>query len=597
MNIQIPLLSSLIYYFKIFYTYAGNRIIILLSTVFSAGILEGLGISIVIPLLSYENNRDTGNQYTKIVYGFLENIGLGVSISSILILMVILFLFKGFFMTLISIISSRIKTKLEKDLRSDFCLKYANVKYSYFIKKPIGYFNNIISTEINATISGLNNYINVITTVTYIIIYVAGAFLINSNLTIIVIAFSIILFFLLRRLPRLLKKISILLTQTRSETQSLIIQKLYNYKYLKATSSFSPILEQINNRIEKNRKYQFRSDVYNEIMYPLMEVIAIIALSLLVWYYIDFKHREISEILVLLVFFWRALGRILSLQNAWQRFSTYIGSVQVITKEKNELDKNTELHGAIEVKTLKKGIELKNVIFSYGSQKILSDINIIIPKNKSIGIVGHSGAGKTTLFDTIVGLITVQSGSILIDDIEYKETKIDDLRRMIGYVTQEPITFNDTIANNISLWSCKDNEKKCMAEIRKAADLANCTDFIKHCEDGFNTVIGDKGVKLSGGQRQRIAIAREIFKDPKIMIFDEATSSLDTESEQYIQKSIDSMMGKCTIIIIAHRLSTIKNCDYIYVLSKGRIVEEGKFDELYTIKNGLFRKMCLAQQI
>jgi len=597
MNIQIPLLSSLIYYFKIFYTYTGNRIIILLSTVLTAGIFEGLGISIVIPLLSYESNEGSGNQYTQVVYGFLENVGLGVSLSSILILMVMLFSLKGFFMILISIISSRIKTNLEKDLRSNFCFKYANVKYSYFINKPIGYFNNIISTEINNALSGLNNYINVIATVTYIIIYVAGAFLINSDLTVIVLVFSTVLFILLRRLPYLLKKISILLTKTRAEIQSLIIQKLYNYKYLKATSSFGQVLEQINSKIEENRKYQFKSDVYNEILYPIMEVIAIVALSLLVWYYVDFKQKQISEILVLLVFFWRALGRILSLQNAWQRFSTYIGGIQVINKEKNELDKNREPRGSIGVKTFKKGIELKDVIFSYATKQILSEINIIIPKNKSIGIVGHSGAGKTTLFDTLVGLITVQSGSILIDDIEYKEIKIDDLRSMIGYVTQEPITFNDTIANNISLWSCKDTDEKRMTEIRKAADLANCTNFIQQCEDGFNTILGDKGVKLSGGQRQRIAIAREIFKNPEIMIFDEATSSLDTESEQYIQKSIDAMMGKCTMIIIAHRLSTIKNCDYIYVLSKGRIVEEGKFDKLYFIKNGLFRKMCLAQQI
>lgn len=597
MNIQIPLLSSLIYYFKIFYAYAGNRIIILLSTVLTAGIFEGLGISIVIPLLSYESNKGSGNQYTQVVYGILENVGLGVSLSSILILMVMLFSLKGIFMILISIVSSRIKTNLEKDLRSNFCIKYANVTYSYFINKPIGYFNNIISTEINTALSGLNNYINVIATLTYISIYVSGAFLINSGLTMIALIFSTVLLFLLRRLPHLLKKISILLTKTRAEIQSLIIQKLYNYKYLKATCSFGQVLEQINSKIEENRKYQFKSDVYNEIVYPIMEVLAIIALSLLVWYYVDYKQKQISEILVLLVFFWKALGRILSLQNAWQRFSTYIGAIQVITKEKNELDKNSEPQGSIGVKTIKKGIELKDVIFSYGTQQILSDINMIIPKNKSIGIVGHSGAGKTTLFDTLVGLITVQEGSILIDNIEYKEIKIDDLRRMIGYVTQEPITFNDTIANNISLWSCKDTDEKCMAAIRKAADLANCTSFIQQCEDGFNTILGDNGVKLSGGQRQRIAIAREIFKNPKIMIFDEATSSLDTESEQYIQKSIDAMMGKCTIIIIAHRLSTIKNCDYIYVLSKGRIVEEGKFNELYSLDNGIFKKMCLAQQL
>lgn len=597
MNIKIPLISSLFFYFKVFYTYTGHRIIILLSTVLVAGIFEGLGISIVIPLLSYESSGGINNKYTQIVYGFLDNVGLGVSLSSILILMVILFSLKGFFMILITIISSSIKTNLEKDLRSNFCFKYASVKYSYFIKKPIGYFNNIISTEIGAAISGLNNYINVIVTITYITIYVTGAFLINFNLTLIVLAVSAVLFLLLRRLPLLLKELSVLLTKTRAETQSLIIQKLYNYKYLKSTSSFRPVLEQINKKIEENRQYQFKSEVYNEIPYSFMEVITVIALSLLVWYYVDFRQKQISEILVLLIFFWRAIGRILSLQNAWQRFSTYIGAIHVINKENNDLDKNIEPHGSIAIKTMKKGIELKGINFSYNTRQVLSGINIVIPKNKSIGIVGHSGVGKTTLFDILVGLITAQSGSILIDGTEYKDIKLTDLRRMIGYVTQEPITFNDTIANNISLWNCVGTDGECIAEINKAADLANCTDFIQQCDEGFNTVLGDKGVKLSGGQRQRIAIAREIFKNPKIMIFDEATSSLDTESEQYIQQSINNMKGNRTLVIIAHRLSTIKNCDYIYVLSNGRIVEEGEFDRLYEKDNSLFRQMCLSQQM
>ena len=190
-----------------------------------------------------------------------------------------------------------------------------------------------------------------------------------------------------------------------------------------------------------------------------------------------------------------------------------------------------------------------------------------------------------------------QMGTVEINGLKYNDIDICSLRQMIGYVTQEPVIFNDTIGNNISLWKSTADDKECMLKIRKAADLAECTGFIEECEDGFNTDIGDKGVRLSGGQRQRIAIAREIFKRPDIMIFDEATSSLDSESERYIQKSIDGMMGKCTIIIIAHRLSTIKDCDHIYVLSKGRIVEEGRFNELYSRRDGVFRRMCVVQQI
>jgi subfamily B ATP-binding cassette protein MsbA len=175
--------------------------------------------------------------------------------------------------------------------------------------------------------------------------------------------------------------------------------------------------------------------------------------------------------------------------------------------------------------------------------------------------------------------------------------EFSSLRNIIGYVTQEPVIFNDTISNNISFWECDSQEDICRKRIKDAAILANCDRFINESEMGYETIIGDKGVRISGGQRQRIAIAREVFKDPEIMIFDEATSALDTESEMLIQKSINSLKGTCTVVIIAHRLSTIKNCDYIYVLNKGRVVEEGSFTQLCDNRNSSLFKMIQAQKL
>ncbi len=194
-------------------------------------------------------------------------------------------------------------------------------------------------------------------------------------------------------------------------------------------------------------------------------------------------------------------------------------------------------------------------------------------------------------------MLTPQSGKISIDGIDYSELELSSLRNVIGYVTQEPVIFNDTIANNISFWECDGQEDICKKRIKDAAILANCDRFINESEMGYVTIIGDKGVRLSGGQRQRIAIARELFKEPEIMIFDEATSSLDTESELLIQQSINSLKGERTIVIIAHRLSTVRHCDYVYVLKDGRIVEDGRFDELYGDKNSRFYSMCMAQNL
>jgi subfamily B ATP-binding cassette protein MsbA len=166
---------------------------------------------------------------------------------------------------------------------------------------------------------------------------------------------------------------------------------------------------------------------------------------------------------------------------------------------------------------------------------------------------------------------------------------------MIGYVTQEIVIFNDTVANNVSLWSCDSNNRECMAKIKRAIEQAYCKDFVIGSSDGYNTHIGDRGIKLSVGQRQRLAIARELFKEPEILIFDEATSALDSKSETYIQESINSLKHKKTIVLIAHRLSTVKTSDYIYVLDKGHIIEEGTFSQLYNREGSRFRKMCDLQ--
>jgi subfamily B ATP-binding cassette protein MsbA len=304
-----------------------------------------------------------------------------------------------------------------------------------------------------------------------------------------------------------------------------------------------------------------------------------------------------AEIFVLVIFFYKAFNYIFRFQSDWQKFNASLGGLEVMSTANRALNHNVEKAGNRQVDAFNKAIELRNVNFSYGAKPILLDVNLAIQRNKSIGIVGESGAGKTTLFDIITGLLTPQSGEISIDGIDYSELELSSLRNIIGYVTQEPVIFNDTIANNISFWECDSQEDICKKRIKDVAILANCDKFINEAAMGYDTVIGDKGVKLSGGQRQRMAIARELFKEPEIMIFDEATSSLDTESEQLIQQSINSLKGERTIVIIAHRLSTVRNCDYIYVMRAGRIVEEGSFDELYRDEKSSFYSMCLDQNL
>ena len=264
-----------------------------------------------------------------------------------------------------------------------------------------------------------------------------------------------------------------------------------------------------------------------------------------------------------------------------------LASMERIDRILNTQNNITESQHPVKLESFNNSIVFKNVDFSYNSEKvILKDISVTINKGQAIAIVGESGAGKSTLADLIPRFYDVTSGEITIDGTNIKDIPLKDLRNLIGYVNQEPILFNDTIFNNIAFGA--DNPS--IEKVIEAAKIANAHDFIMEKEDGYNTKIGDRGVLLSGGQRQRLSIARAILKNPPILILDEATASLDTESERLVQEALDRLISQRTTIAIAHRLSTIKNSDKIIVMQEGRIVESGKHSELLAL-NGYYKRL------
>jgi ABC-type multidrug transport system fused ATPase/permease subunit len=244
----------------------------------------------------------------------------------------------------------------------------------------------------------------------------------------------------------------------------------------------------------------------------------------------------------------------------------------------------------IHINDLEHNIEYRNVSFKYNTEPVLTDINLIVPKGKTIALVGPSGGGKSTMVDLLPRFYDITSGHLLIDGNDIRDIAIADVRGLMGIVNQETILFNGSVYDNISFGM----KNVTMEKVISAAKVANAHEFIEKLDNGYDTNIGDRGLKLSGGQRQRISIARAVLKNPPVLILDEATSALDTESERLVQDALVKLMENRTSVVIAHRLSTIQHADEIIVLSAGKIVQRGTHQELIAVK-GIYKKLCDMQ--
>lgn len=377
---------------------------------------------------------------------------------------------------------------------------------------------------------------------------------------------------------------------------SILEETLSGLRIIKAFNA-EKILE--NKFFETNRalnalrnKMAFRKDLAS----PMSEFMGVLVLSIILWFGGTMVLGQEGGLkadgfITYIVFFTQIISPAKSLSTSFynaQRGSAAIERIEEILQAPVAVRDSIN---AIELKEFTKEIEFKNVSFSYNDTPILKNINFTIPKGKTIALVGSSGAGKSTVADLIPRFHEVTEGEILLDGVNIKNYTTHSVRKLMGIVTQEPILFNDTIANNITLGSDHADTES----IIHAAKVANAYNFIIKKEEGLESNIGDRGNKLSGGEKQRITIARALLKNPPILILDEATSSLDTESERIVQDAIDNMMRNRTSIVIAHRLSTIRKADEIIVLQKGEIAERGTHDALIA-HNGIYRKLIDLQE-
>ena len=486
------------------------------------------------------------------------------------------------------------RTGIVKDIRMDI--------YNKILALPLGFFSQEKKGDIIARMSGDVQEVEVSITSTMdmliknpilIVGYFATLLFISWELTIFTILFAPAMLWIMGIIGRKLKERSLQAQALWSDTMSQVEETLGGLRVIKAflaEGKMSRRFDGINTAMkQKNSRVATRQ----ALAHPVSECLGTIMIAIVLWFGGTLILKADSPIdaptfIYYMVILYSVINPIKDLSKAAYGIPKGMASIERINKI---LDSESDIKEAAQpasLETFEKGITFRNVNFTYpGSErKVLEDINIDIPKGRTVAIVGASGAGKTTLVDLIPRFYDVTGGSICIDGKDIRELRIKDLRALMGNVNQDPILFNDTIFNNIAFGV----EGATMEQVVAAAKIANAHDFIMEKEEGYNTNIGDRGCKLSGGQRQRISIARAILKNPPVLILDEATAALDTESERLVQEALDRLMTNRTTIAIAHRLSTIKGADEIIVMDEGRIVERGRHEELLAL-GGYYRKL------
>ena len=490
-------------------------------------------------------------------------------------------------------------------IRNAVTRKYSKLLYNKILQLPIGYFTeqrkgDILSRSSNdiaeletSIIGALEGMIKEPLNIIGIIIVL---FVISVKLTLFVFVLLPLAGLIVGRIGRSLKKQTNkaqvkwgeIMTQMEETLTGLRIIKAFNAEG-RVKKSFFGLIDEIF--LIKN-KILYRRDLAS----PLSESLGVIILCCVLWFggklVLSGEILSGSSFIGYVALFSQIINPAKALSQAVYNVNRGTATLDRLNEVLEAPIIVEEANDPIELSGFKDSIQFENVQFSYQDTSILNNINLTIQKGKTIALVGSSGAGKSTLADLVPRFHDVSNGTLLIDGKNIKDYSLHSLRSQISIVTQEPILFNDTIAANIALGK-PDATKD---EIITAAKIANAFDFISTKEDGFETMIGDRGSKLSGGERQRLTIARAVLKNPPILILDEATSALDTESEKLVQDAINNMMQNRTSIVIAHRLSTIRHADEIIVLQKGEIVERGNHDELLAL-DGYYKKLIEMQEV
>ena len=569
-------MSNLLYIFKVCYQRSKLGLFLLVILSFFSAFIELIGFGIIIPIINLSISDSVGtDKFSVYIQKTIKSLGFEPELTILLVILCILFFLKGFLIFIIDVSKIVITTNLKKKVQVNIVNLINSAHFLYHLKNKSGDRLNLISREVDRFVTTFSNLALMIISAISILLFMGSLIVIETKIIIFMILIIILFYFIFKPIFSISKKYSFESTKLSSNLQNSLIQLIHNFSYLKGTNRTSKLITLIKSSVFNLIKITRLMNYLATMLTVIKEPIGVLILSFLIYYKVILNGENISEALFIGIIMYRSVQRVLDFQNGWHRMNEACGGLYFVEKGIKDLEKNKEKDLGTEQPNLTKDLKFKNITLKYSSNIILDNISFTIKPMEILGIMGPSGSGKSSIINLITKLVSPSKGEIYLGETNFKKINNHFLRDKIGYVTQDPSIVQGTLRENISFFD-KNNDKysnKYLRDCMKSAGIENLYSRLKES-------MYEAGKNYSGGQKQRITIAREIYRNPDILIFDEPTSSLDRKSTRIIENTILQFKNKKTIIIISHNLEFLSSCDKVIVLKTGKISYNGSYKKL-----------------
>jgi len=558
--------------------------------------LEGFGILLFIPILSRFVAAD-GEVASDAIGGFLQSWAGALSIEALLGLAFLAFALKGFLTFAIGLYRARILSRARERMRMEIFHALDRARIADLRSRPLGSLGNLLIHEVSGVAFAMDQLCAALGALTTAVLLFGLAVALQPLLSVALVVSGTVSLSLGRYFARRRAAVSAHQTTAAGDMSSLAVETTQSLKYLRATERFSVLRRAFGNAAHAARQAEDRAAWIDEIRGGTREPLLVLWIAGVFYGFVVVLGQSLSVITDGILLFYRVSLEVTFFLDRAQRFAGQVGAIDGYCRLRDELRDAAEPATDGVPARYESEIRLEGVKFGYGEGPVLNGVDLSIGRRQTVAVVGISGAGKSTLIDVVAGCLEPTEGAVRVDGVDLRELSRPTYRGLLGYVTQESVMFSGSVRHNITMCWDRELTPEEQARATEAARLAHCLDLIESLEHGWDTKIGERGQRLSGGERQRLAIARELYREPRLLILDEATSALDAVSERAIQKSLELLHGRVAVLLVAHRLSTIRHADMVYVLDGGQITESGPFEELAERPEGRFRELCLLQRV